>query len=108
IHKWDCKFTGKDPLNFLERIDELRICYGLSTRQLFWGIPQMLRGDPLLWYRNHRPNWHTWEDFCQAFREQYLLPRHRAEMRRQIAERRQRPHETYREYENALLTLIRR
>jgi len=53
IRKWGCHFDGKDPLAFLERIEELRQGYGYSGEQLLLGLPELLWGDTLLWYRNN-------------------------------------------------------
>jgi len=51
IRKWGCHFDGKDPFVFLEWIEELRQGYGYSGEQL---LPELLRGNILLWYRNNR------------------------------------------------------
>jgi hypothetical protein len=68
IRKWGQQFDGKDPLSFLERIEELRRGYGYDDEQLLLGLPELLKEDALLWYRNHRESWSTWEEFCQGLR----------------------------------------
>ena len=57
IRKWGCHFDGRDPVAFLERVDELRAAYGYSDEQLLRGLPELLRGDALIWSRNNRDNW---------------------------------------------------
>lgn len=47
-HKWECRFKGKDPVAFFERIEELQDAYGLSAAQMVVGLPELLRGDALL------------------------------------------------------------
>lgn len=108
IRKWGCHFDGRDPLSFLERIDEYQHQYRFSDEQMRASIPELLRGDALLWYRNTRDEWATWEDFTAAFRTQYLPRRFRARLKREIQERRQLPDETFDKYSTALLTMIRR
>jgi hypothetical protein len=57
IRKWGCYFEGKDPVTFLERVDELQARYRYSGAQMLLGLPELLRGEPLLWYRNRRRAW---------------------------------------------------
>uniref|UniRef100_A0A1Y1LV18 Retrotransposon gag domain-containing protein n=1 Tax=Photinus pyralis TaxID=7054 RepID=A0A1Y1LV18_PHOPY len=60
VRKWGVRFDGTgDPLAFLERIDELRECYGFRDSDLLHTLPEMLKGKALLWYRNHKDFWRT-------------------------------------------------
>jgi len=108
IRKWGLHFDGKDPLAFLERLDELKLAYGFLDDSLLLGLPEPLRGDSLLWYRNNRENWGTWGDFCQAFRTQYLPPGYQRALRQEIEGRRQLTGETFDKYATAMLTMMRR
>jgi len=108
IRKWGCHFDGKDPLSFLERVEELQLGYGFSGEQLLMGLPELLRGETLLWYRNNRASWTTWEEFTQEFRQQYLPRRYRSQMVREIQGRMQRPDEPFQKYATAMLTNMRR
>lgn len=108
IRKWGCHFDGRDPLAFLERVAELRQAYVVSPEQLLLGLPELLRGDSLLWYRNSRDTWTSWEDFDRDFRRTYLSRRYIAQMRREIQNRMQRADEPYRKFEAAILTMMRR
>ena len=108
IRKWGCHFDGKDPLAFLERIEELRSSYQFTETQLLLGLPELLRGDSLAWYRNQRDDWESWEDFSQAFRQRFLPSQYQERLRREIYERRQKPGESYAKYSDALVTLMRR
>jgi hypothetical protein len=72
IRKWGHHFDGKDPVQFLERITELQDAYRIAPEQTLLGLPELLRGEPLLWYRNRRHAWETWSDFCAEFRAQYF------------------------------------
>src|SRR5436190_21107022 len=75
IRKWGCQFDGKEPLAFLERVEELKDAYGFSGEQMLLGLSELLRGNALLWLRNCRSSWQKWEDFCEAFRAHFLPPR---------------------------------
>ena len=108
IRKWGLHFDGKDPFAFLERLDELRRAYGYTGNLLLIGLPELLRGDSLLWYRNNCESWDTWDDFCQGFKQHYLPPGYRSQLKREVQSRRQQPGEAFDKYATALLTLMRR
>jgi len=107
VRKWGCRFTGKDPLAFLERVEELRSGYGLTHEQLLRCLPELISGEPLLWYRNNREFWENWEDFVTAFRLSYL-PHNNTALDREIRDRVQRPNEPFRTYATELQTMMRR
>jgi hypothetical protein len=71
-------------VSFLERLEELQREYGYDGALLLRGLPEMLRGDALLWYRNNRATGVTWEDFFDDFRDYYLPRRYYAQLRRDI------------------------
>jgi hypothetical protein len=108
IRQWACHFEGTDPAAFLERVEELRDAYGYTGPQLFRGLPELLRGEAIMWYRNHRASWDTWEDFAEAFRSYYMPRRYFARLRREIRNRLQGPTEPYRRFAAELQTLMRR
>jgi len=107
VRKWGCCFTGKDPLAFLERVEELRSAYGLSNEQMLRCLPELISGEPLLWYRNNRESWATWADFVNSFRLCYL-PHKNTALDREIRDRLQGPNEPFRTYATALQTMMRR
>ena len=108
IRKWGCHFDGKDPIAFLERVEELQAAYGFTGLQLVRGLPEMLRGDALFWYRNNQSAWDEWDGFAEDFREYYLPRRYAAKLRRDIQARLQGPDEPYRKYATEMLTMMRR
>jgi len=107
IRKW-CHFDGRDPLSFLERVSELQRQYHFSNELILDGLPELLRGKALLWYRNFREDWQTLEDFQRAFRRQYLPRRYQARLTREIQDHRQRTDEPFTDYAPDLLTMMRR
>lgn len=108
IRKWGVSFNGRDPINFLERVEELRHAYGYDTNQLFASLPELLRGDVLLWYRNNRTQWLCWQDFLNDFHDQFVPYRYQNQLERQIRERLQRQTEPFTKYAADLQTLMRR
>ena len=108
MRKWGCQFDGRDPVAFLERVDELREGYGYTGEQLLRGLPELLRGDALLWARNNRDFWTTWEEFCADFRVQYFPPQYLERLQREIFERRQKENEAFTHFATAMVTLMRR
>jgi len=108
IQKWGCHFDSKDPIIFLEYIEELQDAYCCSGTQLLLGLPELLREEPLLWYRNHRHSCAKWEDFCSDFRAQYFPRRYQTRLHKEAANRHQQPGESFVKFATALLTLTRR
>ena len=96
MRKWNVYFEGKDVYSFLERLQELRFAYGINERQLLQGLPELLRGDALHWYRNIASQCTSWADFEDKLRGFYLPPLECQQLSRQVAERMQRPQETIR------------
>jgi len=108
IRKWGCHFDGRDPLSFLERIEELQLQYRYTDELMLAGLPELLRGDAIAWYRNNRADWYTWTEFTTALRRQYLPRRHQAKLTREVQDRRQRVDEPFNKYATELLTMMRR
>jgi len=108
IRKGGCHFDGKDPVAFLEQIEELRDAYDIPGKYLLRGLPELLRGDALLWYRNNCDQWQSWDDFGTDFREYYLPRRYRTKLVRKIQNRLQTASEPYRKFATELTTLMRR
>lgn len=109
VRKWGIRFDGNtDPVSFLERIEELKVCYQFSDTDLLLALPELLRDKVLLWYRNNKCFWCTWNDFVQAFKAQYLPPRFNFWLEEEIRSRTQGQKETVAEYVTAIQTLMRR
>lgn len=108
VRKWGCHFDGKDPLSFLEHLEEQCAAYGFREEQLLPGLPTLLRGDALLWYRNNRESWQNWADFRRDFTAQYLPPGYQRQLRREIQGRKQKTGETFTKYVTTVLTMMRR
>ncbi|XP_074114899.1 uncharacterized protein LOC141537675 [Cotesia typhae] len=98
----------RDVLDFLERLEELAESYGYEMDDLLPCIPILLREKALLWYRNNKRVWDSWEDFVLDLKAFYLPPGLELELEEQIRNRVQGPIESAAEYATRIQTLMRR
>lgn len=109
VRKWGLYFDGKkDPMMFLERLQELKDCYKIAEEHLLLALPEFFRGYALLWYRNNKTSWRCWNDFCREFNDFFLPANFRIKLEDEIRNRTQGAKETIKEYVTALSTLLRR
>lgn len=109
IRKSGITFDGRtDPVLFLERLDEFQECYNLPRHHLLVALPVMLRGNALLWYRNARDGWCSFDDFLKDFHLQFLPPRYQYHLEEEVRRRVQGRSEKFKDYAVALQTLLRR
>lgn len=108
VRRWRVQFDGKtDPVAFLERIEELLDSSGTTGQQLLTALPEVFQGQALAWYRNNRGSWESWEDFLRDFKEFFLPRDYEFFLEDKIANRKQKPKETGREYVLEMQTLLR-
>lgn len=68
VRKWGLKYDGgKDPLSFIERVEELADCYEVSRDSIPRALPELLKDKALVWYRNNNRQWQEWEAFKRDF-----------------------------------------
>ncbi|XP_032689302.1 activity-regulated cytoskeleton associated protein 2-like [Odontomachus brunneus] len=72
------------------------------------GLPELLRGSTLHWYRNNKKAWKEWNDFTNAFREHYFPYRYKNQLKIEVQKRLQQANEPFRHYATELATLMRR
>lgn len=109
VHKWGVHFNGKgDPAAFLERLDEICSYTSIRHEQLLPLLPELLQGPALLWCRNNRTHWRTWDEFVQDFRVIYFSVNYLEELEAEIGRRLQKVDEPAVNYITDLQTLIRR
>lgn len=109
VRKWGVTFNGgRDLRSFLERIDELSISYQIPHDKLLDCIPILLRDKALLWHRNNRQHWTSWEDFVRDLKSFYLPIDVDRQLEDEIRNRTQGPKESAREYITNLQTMVRR
>lgn len=108
VRKWGIKYDGgKDPLGFLERIDELATCYSIPRHTLLNFMPELLKGDALCWYRNNKEEWKTYSDFTDDFKLFFLPTRFFENLEDDIRNRKQHIKENFVDYVTAIQTMMR-
>jgi hypothetical protein len=61
VRKWGLKFTPGDSVHsFLERLGELKSAYEFSDEALLRAVPELLKGQALLWFRYNQSTWDLW------------------------------------------------
>lgn len=109
VRKWNLRYDGgKDTVAFLERLEELVEAYGIDENQLLKALPELLKGNALLWFRNNKDYWRDFGDFLTAFQQHFLPPGYKRILADEIRNRSQGGNESFRSYTTALTTLMRR
>lgn len=109
IRKWNLRFDGnKDPVSFLERLNELMEAYEIKHDTLVKALPELFKGQALYWYRNNKASWKTYQDFIHDFEEYFLPPDYRKNLEEEILRRTQGENEPFRNFVVALQMLMRR
>lgn len=107
--KWNVHFDGTgDAIAFIERLNELTTAYEIPEDNVLVALPELFRGEALLWLRNYRERWNTWGQFLTQF-QGFFYPRgHQEKIAEQVIARRQYDKEPARTFVNKLQTLMRR
>lgn len=109
VRKWNLRFDGrKDPVSFLERLEELMESYSVPRDNILLAMPELLHGPALLWFRNCRGLWDSYDSFRRSFETQFFPPGYRRNLDEEIRKRTQGDHEPFRDFVIAITTLIRR
>lgn len=109
IRKWGLHFDGsKNPIDFLERLEELQTVYEIPNKIMLQALPETLKGKAILWYRNNNKYWDDWKDFKKDFTDFFLGSNNLQSLENQIRNRIQRVGEKIRDYVIDIQTLIRR
>ena len=71
VRKWSVKFSGDrsscDAITFIERVEDLADSYGIPMNQLPRLMTELLKGESLDWYCNHKNDWSSWKQFKKSF-----------------------------------------
>lgn len=109
VRKWNLKFEDKeDPISFLERLTELLEAYEIPVDRILRALPEIFKGNALLWWRNNHALWRNYREFIRDFENQFLPPGYYRNLDREIQERTQGEQEPCRSFVVAISTLIRR
>lgn len=108
IRKWGIGFDGeREPLEFVERLEELAYMYQIPTDRMPPLMPEVLSGKALVWYRNNNQHWGAWSDFRRDFLKFFLPLRYFEQLEDEIRKRRQKPRETFKNYTLSMQNLMR-
>ncbi|XP_044596716.1 trichohyalin-like [Cotesia glomerata] len=109
VRKWGVTFDGgKGVQDFIERVDEMRLTYKMRNNQIVECIPILLKDKALLWYRNNKRDWQTWNEFTKDLTAFYIPPGVKIQIEEEIRNRTQGAKEPAKEYITKLQTLMRR
>lgn len=109
VRKWNIHFDGKrDPVSFIERLEELKEAYKVNGEDLLRALPELFQGSALLWQRNNRDNWTTYQEFRREFEFQFWPPGYQRKLDEELRRRTQGDKEPFRDFVTALTTLMRR
>ncbi|XP_067615985.1 uncharacterized protein [Eurosta solidaginis] len=107
VRKWSVKYEGeRDPLAFIERLEELTEVYALNVDLLPKAMPE-LGGAALQWYRNNNAHWGEWTSFKKDFLRFFLPVRYFERLEDDIRQRRQHNQEKYKDYVLGIQSLMR-
>lgn len=108
IRKWGLRYDGeKDPLGFIERVEELADSYEISRNSIPRALPELLRDKALVWFRNNNRHWQQWDLFKKDFLKFFLSSRYFERLDDEIRQRVQRPGEQFKDYVLTLQGLMR-
>ncbi|RZC32552.1 hypothetical protein BDFB_013025, partial [Asbolus verrucosus] len=109
VRKWNVIFDGKvDAIAFIERVKELADNYQIPNGELLRALPEMLRKQVSLWYRNNKQQWNSWYDFLADFKSYYFPTEFRDDLEEEISRRMQYKNESGKDFLVHMQTLIRR
>ncbi|KAJ8934974.1 hypothetical protein NQ314_013079 [Rhamnusium bicolor] len=98
----------REPAAFLVRLHEICPYTNIRQEQLLPVLPELLQGLPLLWYRNNKSHWRTWDKFIKDFRTFYFPVNYPEDLEAEISRHLQKPDESATDYLTELETLLRR
>lgn len=99
IPKYAGSHESKTPFDFLSELEKYRLAAGLTELQMFVSIiPVALSGQAYEWFQFIKDSITSWNQFCQLLRKEFQPPGYDEELRRELEERTQGPHETLSHY----------
>lgn len=92
IRKWGIHYDGsRDPIEFLESVNELKDCYNIQNKHLVQTLPIILKG-------NNKNQWTGWTDFIRDIKTFFNRDNNLQQLEDIIRNRRQQTHESFKEF----------
>lgn len=92
IRKWGIHYDGsRDPIEFLESVNELKDCYNIQNKHLVQALPIILKG-------NNKNQWTGWTDFIRDIKTFFNRDNNLQQLEDIIRNRRQQTHESFKEF----------
>lgn len=108
VRKWSLKYDGsKNPLGFLERVEELAQVYEIPLDVMPKTMPELLKDLALSWFRNNNKHWEQWQNFRQDFLDFFLPSGYFAQLEDKIRNRKQQTSEPFKTYMITLQDFMR-
>ena len=108
VRKWSTRYDGqRNVLEFLERVEEQADAFQIDKNLLPRMMPELLKDNALLWYRNNNQGWGTWESFKEDLKAYFLPARYLERLEDEIKDRRQGHGESFKMYVIALQDMMR-
>lgn len=113
VHNWPFKFRGEKDMTslniFLDRVETFARSEGMSDRTLLSSIKHLLQEDALDWYARalNQHNLHTWTEFKQEIRKEFLPGGYAQILRLEASFRFQGQNEPFAKYYRDIAALFR-
>lgn len=109
VGSWKINFDGRSGIvDFLQRVEEKCLAFGLKDQQLFAAASEFISGDALIWYRSERNTLRGWSDLVTRLRESFLPFNYEASLREEIRARTQMASERIVVYFSEMVNLFGR
>lgn len=76
VYKWGISFSGQSETNelldFLEKVEELRLARGVSKSELFRSAIDLFSGPAVSWFRSTKSRVNNWDDLVACMKRDFL------------------------------------
>lgn len=109
VYKWNITFDGSsNVLDFLERLEELRLSRGVDKEQLLRSAPELFTDSALIWYRSIRYSVCDWDNLVRQLKKTFLPCDYEFDLKEEISRRSQGAEEKLAIYVSVMENLFNR
>lgn len=109
LRRWPIRFSGDSKvsvLEFLNKLEDLKSCYGVAEEAILRGLPMFLDGRALQWYRLNKEYFQSWDLFTMKLKERFIDASFPSRLEDEIKRRTQAPDEKFSDYVTCIHTLL--